>query len=58
MLLTTVFVFTTDGKYVTFFGQKGQKEGEFDWPCYTCADKNGLIYVTDFYNNRIQCFSF
>ena len=25
-----VFVFTTDGKYVTSFGQKGQTEGEFN----------------------------
>ena len=54
----SVFVFTTDGKYVTSFGQFGKKGGDFDWPCYTCADKNGFIYVTDFYNNRIQCFSF
>ena len=53
-----VFVFTTDGEYVTSFGQKGQKEGDFNWPCYTCADNKVFIYVTDFYNNRIQCFSF
>ena len=51
-----VFVFTTDGEYVTSFGQKGQKEGDFNWPCYTCADKNGFIYVTDLHNNRTQCF--
>ena len=51
-----VFVFTTDGEYVTSFGQKGKKEGDFNWPCYTCADKNGFIYVTDFLNYRTQCF--
>ena len=51
-----VFVFTTDGEYVTSFGQKGQKEGDFSRPCYTCADKNGFIYVTDLCNNRTQCF--
>ena len=50
-----VFVFTTDGEYVTSFGQNGQKDGEFNCPGYI-ADNNGFIYVTDFYNNRIQCF--
>ena len=52
----SVFVFTTDGENVTSFGQFGQKEGDFDTPSYTCADENGFIYVTDFTNNRIQCF--
>ena len=50
-----VFVFTTDGEYVTSFGQKGQKEGDFNYPCYIYVDK-GFVYVTDFLNNRIQCF--
>ena len=51
-----VFVFTTDGEYVTLFGQKGQKEGDFDYPYYIYIDNNGFIYVSDYYNNRIQCF--
>ena len=51
-----VFVFTTDGEYVTSFGQRGQKEGDFDFPCYIYVDNNGFVYVTDYYNNRIQCF--
>ena len=51
-----VFVFTTDGDYVTLFGQKGQKEGDFNCPCYVYVDNDGFIYVTDFLNNRIQCF--
>ena len=51
-----VFVFTTDGECVTSFGQQGHKEGDFNTPSYTCADENGFIYVTDFTNNRIQCF--
>jgi len=45
-----VFVFTTDGEYVTSFGQKGQ-EGDFNLPCYIYVDSNGFIYVTDFINN-------
>ena len=51
-----VFVFTSDGEYVTSFGQKGQKEGDFNQPHYVYVDKNGFIYVSDFMNNRIQCF--
>ena len=51
-----VFVFTTDGEYVTSFGQKGHKEGDFNSPYYIYVDYNGFFYVTDFVNNRIQCF--
>ena len=51
-----VFVFTTDGEYVTSFGQKGQKVGDFNWPCYIYIDSNGFICISDFYNNRIQYF--
>ena len=49
-----VFVFTTDGEYVTSFGQKGQKEGDFNCPYFIYVD--GLIYVSDFCNDRIQIF--
>ena len=49
-----VFVFTTDGEYVTSFGQEGQKEGDFNWPCYIYVDNNGFIYVTDCLNDRTQ----
>ena len=51
-----VFVFTTDGEYVTSFGQEGQKEGDFNCPCYIYVKNNGFVYVTDYFNNRIQCF--
>ena len=49
-----VFVFTTDGKCVTSFGQKGQKAGDFSWPRYIYFNYD--FYVTDYFNNRIQCF--
>ena len=51
-----VFVFNTDGEYVASLGQKGLKEGEFNYPCYIYINNNGFIYVTEFLNNRIQCF--
>ena len=50
-----VFVFTTDGEYVTSFGQEGRKKGYFNYPYYIYVNDNGL-YVSDFYNSRIQCF--
>ena len=51
-----VFVFTTDGKYVTSFGQEGQKEGDFIYPYFIYVDNNGFVFVSDYYNSRIQCF--
>ena len=51
-----VFVFTTDGEeYVTSFGQKGQKEGNFNHPYHIYVDNNGFVYVPDYHNNRMQC---
>ena len=51
-----VLVFTTDGDYITKFCCSGQSDGEFDWRAYICVDNSGFVYVTDFFNNRIQCF--
>ena len=51
-----VSVFTTDGVYVTSFGQLGSKEGEFRFPRYLYVDKDGFVYVCDHGNSRIQCF--
>ena len=51
-----VCIFTTDGEYVTSFGQKGRKEGDFYCPFYIYINNNGLMYVSDFINDRIQCF--
>ena len=51
-----MFVFTTDGEYITSFGQKGQKEGHFNFPAHVILDKDGFICVTDANNYRIQCF--
>ena len=52
-----VFVFTTDGSYVvTSFGQKGQEEGEFNWPAFIFVDNDGFVCVTDLFNNRLQHF--
>ena len=52
----SVSVFTTDGVYVSSFGQHGLKKGEFKSPFYLCADQDSFIYVADFNNDRVQCF--
>ena len=51
-----IVVYETSGQFVTSFGRRGHKEGEFDGPyCITsCAD--GFIHVCDFDNNRVQIF--
>ena len=54
--LSNISVFTTDGVYVTSFGQCGSNEGDFNFPYSVCVDKDGFVYVTDYRNNRVQCF--
>ena len=51
-----ISVFTTDGVYVTSFGQRGSNEGDFKSPISVCVDQDGYVYVTDKFNNRVQCF--
>ena len=53
---SNISVFTTDGVYVTSFGQCGSNEGNFYWPHSVCVDQDGIVYVTDKLNSRVQCF--
>jgi len=48
-------VFNDDGKLVNVIGQRGEGDGEFNYPTYLAfaADK---LYVTDTLNSRIQIF--
>lgn len=48
-----ILVFNSKGEKIASFGQMGNKEGELFYP--SCIFyKNGLFYVADKYNNRIQ----
>ena len=50
--------FTRDGQFVTKWGVKGNKEGEFFLPSGLAIDnKLGFIYVSDSGNHRIQKFT-
>ena len=51
-----IVVYETSGQYVTSFGRRGQKVGDFSSPfCITsCVD--GFIHVCDLWNGRVQIF--
>ena len=55
-LFFNISVFTTDGVYVTSFGQYGSNEGDFNYPSCVCVDQDGFVYVTDHNNSRVQYF--
>ena len=51
-----ISIFTTEGEYVTLFGQRGTKEGYLKNPWGICIDNECFLYVCDCYNNRLQIF--
>ena len=51
-----VSVFTKEGKFITSFGKRGRKEGEFDSPSGLAVDSDGILYVCDTDNKRLQLF--
>ena len=52
----TVMVYTLEGDLVHEFGGRGSDPGSFDQLFGICIDDNGLAFVADFDNNRIQAF--
>jgi Asp-tRNA(Asn)/Glu-tRNA(Gln) amidotransferase C subunit len=51
-----VSVFTKKGKFITSFGKKGSKEGELNLPSGLAVDSDGVLYVCDLGNRRLQVF--
>lgn len=51
-----VVKFDRDGNFITAWGQKGMKPGEFDMPHAIDLDSRGWVYVADRINNRVQVF--
>jgi sugar lactone lactonase YvrE/Asp-tRNA(Asn)/Glu-tRNA(Gln) amidotransferase C subunit len=51
-----VSVFSKKGKFITSFGRQGNKEGEFNHPSGLAMDSDGVLYVCDFDNKRLQLF--
>jgi DNA-binding beta-propeller fold protein YncE len=51
-----VKLFALDGTLQSRFGQRGNGDGEFNYPTLIWRDAGGLLYVTDSLNFRIQIF--
>ena len=52
----TVMVYTLEGELVHEFGGRGSDPGRFDGPWGICVDDDGLVYVADWGNKRVQVF--
>jgi len=48
--------YSSDGKHLFSWGQPGTDPGEFNLPHSVCTDKDGMVYVADRENHRIQIF--
>ena len=52
----SIKMFNLKGKFISKFGKQGNKDGEFNEPCYLSVNKEGLLMVCDSYNHRVQVF--
>jgi sugar lactone lactonase YvrE len=44
----SVYIFTSDGRYVNRFGSEGDEEGQFTSPYAIAVDNQSRVYVSDF----------
>ena len=51
-----VSVFTSDGVFVSCFGQKGSNINQFSNPSVLTFNKEGLLYVCDTINGRLVVY--
>uniref|UniRef100_A0A1X7SUA2 SMP-30/Gluconolactonase/LRE-like region domain-containing protein n=1 Tax=Amphimedon queenslandica TaxID=400682 RepID=A0A1X7SUA2_AMPQE len=51
-----ISVFTSDGVFVRKFGSKGSNIDQFNNPYGLAFDKDGLLYVCDYYNDRLVVY--
>ena len=51
-----ILVYSEDGEVQYSFGSEGSQPGEFICPDQICIAQDGLVYVSDCYNNRVQVF--
>ena len=51
-----VMVYTLECELVHEFGGEGADPGRFNRPLGICVDDNGVVYVADCYNKRVQVF--
>ena len=51
-----VHVFDSQDKLIKKFGSRGNRNGQFVYPCDVAFDDNNELYVTDSHNHRVQKF--
>ena len=51
-----ISIFTAEGQFVSSFSNKGKRQGEFSSPRELAVDRNGVVYVCDRDNDRLQLF--
>ena len=52
-----VQLFDLEGNLIRVIGEPGKAPGQFKFPYDVALDQQGRIYVCEYGNNRIQCFS-
>ena len=52
-----VYIFNQMGKLLTKFGQRGEGEGNFNFPISLAVDRRGLIYIVDRHKNRVLVYN-
>jgi DNA-binding beta-propeller fold protein YncE len=53
---SSVHKYTPDGRHVLSWGEPGTDPGQFNLPHILVADEDGLVYVADRENHRVQIF--
>ena len=51
-----VSIFTTDGQFVSRFGEKGTKKDQFNEPYGIALGNEGYLYICDFWNDRLAIY--
>jgi sugar lactone lactonase YvrE len=57
-VLDVVQVFDREGTLLYYFGQQGDRLGEFEFPAGISIDRNDRVYVVDMVNRRVEVFQY
>ena len=52
-----ISIFTLEGQLIRTIGSQGSGSGQFNWPSAVAISPDGDMYVTEYYNHRVQVFS-